>query len=422
MKRIGGAVCKQRNTHEGFSRSQLSQSYKGTHGVERGRSGDKKRGTTKQKRKGGLQKRREREYRGDSIFCRACFSQVDGSLSGSCAFDVVCRFTPLARLKVTRFRSSLMAGLLLSLLLFAVQSPPIPSRPPNGDHGDSTVLGSPYPPVAVPSEQVAVSSTPSPNGTSQQLPDTIIIGVRKGGTRALIEMLSLHSDVAAAENEVHFFDWESHFERGLPWYISQMPFSRPEQITVEKTPAYFTSGKVPERIYQMNPDIKLLLILRDPTERVLSDYTQVFYNRLQKHKQYQPIETVLVKDGEINLEYKALGRSLYHQHMQNWLRFFPLENIHIVDGDQLIKDPLGEMKMVERFLNLSSQINASNFYFNKTKGFYCLRDHGRERCLHDSKGRTHPQVEPDILQKLYQFFQEPNRKFFELVGRTFNWN
>lgn len=318
-----------------------------------------------------------------------------------------------------------MAGLLLGLLLLIAQSPPIPSRPADGSWGDVNDKGGSPGSPATPGPAPVVTAIPTaagPNGTVQQLPGTIIIGVRKGGTRALIEMLSLHSQVAAAENEVHFFDWESHFEKGLPWYLSQMPFSQPEQLIVEKTPAYFTSSKVPERIYRMNPDIKLLLILRDPTERVLSDYTQVFYNRLQKHKHYQPIETVLVKDGEVNLEYKALGRSLYYQHMQNWLRFFPLENIHLVDGDQLIRDPLPEMKMVERFLNLTPQINASNFYFNKTKGFYCLRDHGRERCLHDSKGRAHPRVEPAILQKLYRFFHEPNRKFFELVGRTFDWN
>lgn len=331
--------------------------------------------------------------------------------SSSCSFNVGYSFRAFARLKSSRVRTSLMAALLLGLLLFAIQSPPIPSRPVADG-------GPPSPPTSPPADN---GTTSHPNGTLQQLPHIIIIGVRKGGTRALIEMLSLHSSVAAAQNEVHFFDWESHFQRGLPWYLSQMPYAFPEQVTVEKTPAYFTSSKVPKRIHQMNPNIKLLLILRDPTERVLSDYTQVFYNRLQKHKRYQPIESVLVKDGEINLGYKALNRSLYYVHMQNWLQHFPLESIHIVDGDELIRDPFPEMIKVERFLKLESQINASNFYFNKTKGFYCLRDHGRERCLHDSKGRAHPHVAPAILQKLYQFFHEPNKKFFELVGRTFSW-
>ncbi|KAA8588694.1 hypothetical protein FQN60_010039 [Etheostoma spectabile] len=228
-----------------------------------------------------------------------------------------------------------MAAVLLGLLLFAMQSPPLPSRP---------MAHEGPPPTSSPTDNDETTS--HPNGTLQQLPQIIIIGVRKGGTRALIEMLSLHSAVAAAQNEVHFFDWESHFQKGLPWYLSQMPYAFPDQLTVEKTPAYFTSSKVPKRIYQMNPDIKLLLILRDPTGRVLSDYTQVFYNRLQKHKRYQPIESVLVKDGEINLGYKALNRSLYYVHMQNWLQYFPLESIHMVDGDELIRDPFLEMKKI----------------------------------------------------------------------------
>lgn len=201
-----------------------------------------------------------------------------------------------------------------------------------------------------------------------------------------------------------------------------MPFSYPHQITVEKTPAYFTSPEVPERVYNMNQSMRLLLILRDPSERVLSDYTQVFYNHMQKHKPYPSIEQFLIKDGELNVDYKAINRSLYYIHMQNWLKYFPLDHIHIVDGDKLIKDPFPEIEKVERFLKLSPQINASNFYFNKTKGFYCLRDSGRERCLHESKGRAHPQVDTRLLEKLHEYFYEPNKKFFELVGRTFDWH
>ncbi len=114
------------------------------------------------------------------------------------------------------------------------------------------------------------------NDTTRHLPDIIIIGVRKSGTRALIEMLNLHTDVVAAPNEVHFYDWDSHYRRGVDWYVSQMPYARPGQLTVEKTPAYFTSARVPERIRRMIPDARLLLIVREPTKRLLSDYTQVF--------------------------------------------------------------------------------------------------------------------------------------------------
>ncbi|XP_056624885.1 heparan sulfate glucosamine 3-O-sulfotransferase 1 [Triplophysa dalaica] len=256
---------------------------------------------------------------------------------------------------------------------------------------------------------------------AQRLPDIIVIGVRKGGTRALIEMLKLHGSVVAAQNEVHFFDWDSHYQRGLDWYRSQMPLALPGQLTVEKTPAYFTSVKAPERVLRMKPDVKLLLIVRDPTIRLLSDYTQVFHNQLEKHKRPLPLDTLLMRDGELNSNYKPLNRSLYHVHLERWLAVFPVDSIHLVDGDALIQDPLAEVKKVEKFLQLEPQINASNFYFNATRGFYCLRARGRDRCLHGSKGRKHPPVSPEILQKLYEYFREPNRMFFELVGRTFDW-
>merc|ERR1719357_1749285 len=65
-----------------------------------------------------------------------------------------------------------------------------------------------------------------PNSESfgeRKLPSCIIIGVRKGGTRALLEMLSLHPVVRMAAQEVHFFDNATNYARGYPWYLSQMP-------------------------------------------------------------------------------------------------------------------------------------------------------------------------------------------------------
>ncbi|TFK05958.1 acetylcholine receptor subunit gamma [Platysternon megacephalum] len=315
-----------------------------------------------------------------------------------------------------------MASLLLGALLLIVQPHIVPSRPAVISKAEATSQSVQKELLKKTVFKNDLKGNIHFNGSFQQLPQTIIIGVRKGGTRALLEMLSLHPDIAAAESEVHFFDWEDHYGNGLQWYMNQMPFSYPHQITVEKTPAYFTSLKVPERVYNMNQSMRLLLILRDPSERVLSDYTQVFYNHVQKHKPYPSIEEFLIKDGELNVDYKAINRSLYYFHMQNWLKYFPLDRIHIVDGDKLIKDPFPEIEKVERFLRLSPQINASNFYFNKTKGFYCLRDSGRERCLHESKGRAHPHVDSHLLDKLHEYFHEPNRKFFELVGRTFDWH
>jgi len=53
-------------------------------------------------------------------------------------------------------------------------------------------------------------------GRTRKLPDAIIIGVKKGGTRALLEFLKVHPDIRAPGPEIHFFDRQHH--KGLDWY------------------------------------------------------------------------------------------------------------------------------------------------------------------------------------------------------------
>jgi hypothetical protein len=73
--------------------------------------------------------------------------------------------------------------------------------------------------------------------------------------------------------------------------------------------------------------------------------------------------------------------------------------------------PLSATKGIER------RINRNNFYFNETKGFYCLRtEMGESKCLRETKGRRHPDVDPKVVSQLRKFFAEHNQRFYELVG------
>ncbi|KAK8766705.1 hypothetical protein V5799_006523 [Amblyomma americanum] len=111
----------------------------------------------------------------------------------------------------------------------------------------------------------------------KRLPSALIIGVKKAGTRALLEFLRLHPDVRATGPETHFFD--RHYNRGIEWYRIQMPLTLPDQITMEKTPSYFVTREVPARIRAMRPDVRLLVVVRDPVTRALSDYAQTASKR-----------------------------------------------------------------------------------------------------------------------------------------------
>lgn len=107
--------------------------------------------------------------------------------------------------------------------------------------------------------------------------------------------------------------------------------------------------------------------------------------------------------------------------MLQWLEVFSRNQILIVNGDRLIEDPVSEVQKIESFLGLESKITRDNFYFNQTKGFYCLKTNGSERCLRESKGRKHPRVDPIVVSKLRKFFNDHNQRLYELIGEELGW-
>ena len=56
-----------------------------------------------------------------------------------------------------------------------------------------------------------------------------------------------------------------------------MPSSRPDQVVIEKTPSYFITTKAPRRVWLMSSQTKLIVVVRDPVRRAISDYAQVIY-------------------------------------------------------------------------------------------------------------------------------------------------
>ncbi|GIY56267.1 heparan sulfate glucosamine 3-O-sulfotransferase 5 [Caerostris darwini] len=258
--------------------------------------------------------------------------------------------------------------------------------------------------------------------TKRRLPQCIIIGARKCGTRALLEFLNLHPMIQKATEEIHFFDDDEKYALGLDWYRRRMPYSFSGQITVEKSPAYFITPSVPERIRLMNPSVKLLLIVRDPVTRLISDYAQLASNKARKERSLASFEElVLGSDGSVNLGYKAVRIGMYSLFFPRWLRTFPRDQIHIVDGDNLIVDPFQEIQKIENFLGLGHRVLKKNFYYNETKGFFCVRNATADKCLNDSKGRKHPNVSSEVVSTLRMFYAPHNQHFFKQAGVTFNW-
>ncbi|KAM6299303.1 heparan sulfate glucosamine 3-O-sulfotransferase 4 [Aegotheles albertisi] len=261
----------------------------------------------------------------------------------------------------------------------------------------------------------------TPDYGEKRLPQALIIGVKKGGTRALLEAIRAHPDVRAVGTEPHFFD--RNYEKGLEWYRNVMPKTLDGQITMEKTPSYFVTNEAPRRIHSMAKDTKLIVVVRNPVTRAISDYTQT----LSKKPEIPTFEVLAFKNrtlGLIDASWSAIRIGIYALHLENWLQYFPLSQILFVSGERLITDPAGEMAKVQDFLGLKRIVTEKHFYFNKTKGFPCLKkpeDSSAPRCLGKSKGRTHPKIDPDVIHRLRKFYKPFNVMFYQMTGQDFQW-
>ncbi|XP_066120389.1 heparan sulfate glucosamine 3-O-sulfotransferase 3B1 isoform X1 [Saccopteryx bilineata] len=112
----------------------------------------------------------------------------------------------------------------------AVHDPPALATSPDGTFPRLPLQAAPAAPLAAGKERAASQEEQSPEAPdypspitsffsgsgSKQLPQAIIIGVKKGGTRALLEFLRVHPDVRAVGAEPHFFD--RSYDKGLAWY------------------------------------------------------------------------------------------------------------------------------------------------------------------------------------------------------------
>ncbi|XP_037547129.1 heparan sulfate glucosamine 3-O-sulfotransferase 3A1 [Nematolebias whitei] len=257
---------------------------------------------------------------------------------------------------------------------------------------------------------------------SKKMPQALIIGVKKGGTRALLEFLRVHPDIRAVGAEPHFFD--RNYDHGLDWYRDLMPKTLEGQITMEKTPSYFVTREAPARISAMSRDTKLIVVVRDPVTRAISDYTQT----LSKKPDIPSFESLTFKNrttGLIDTSWSAIQIGIYAKHLDNWLQYFPMDQILFVSGERLISDPAGELGRVQDFLGLKRIITDKHFYFNQTKGFPCLKKaegSSKPHCLGKTKGRTHPNIDPEVVQRLRDFYRPFNMKFYQMTGRFFGWD
>ncbi|CAF96230.1 unnamed protein product, partial [Tetraodon nigroviridis] len=230
------------------------------------------------------------------------------------------------------------------------------------------------------------------------------------GLRRLPKLqLLLLSPAEAQSRSPHLLSW------------SLMPKALDGQIVMEKTPRYFVTVETPARVHAMSQDVKLIVVVRDPVTRAISDYTQI----ISKTPDIPPFESLAFKN-------RSTDRRTVEPTVDRSVRpapgalagLFPKTQIHLVSGERLISDPSGELGRVQDFLGLQRIITDKHFYFNKTKGFPCLKKpegSSKPHCLGKTKGRTHAFIDPEVMWRLRDFYRPHNQRFYQMAGQDFGW-
>ena len=252
----------------------------------------------------------------------------------------------------------------------------------------------------------------------RRTPQAILIGAAKSGTYALMAFLDMHPYIVAKAGDLPYFD--KNFEKGTNWFRDKMPLSHSNQITMSKFASYFFQEEVPERIYSYNSSVKLLLIIRDPIDRALSNYAQgVIVARIKKLKKVSFEEQVTMEgSNEINMTNKNIIRGLYANYLPMWLKRFPRNQLHIIDGDMLIKNPYQELHQVEQFLSIPTYFDQKMFNYSEKKKFYCRVDEqGKDNCMKGTKGRKHIEISDDLRRRLTDCFRESTQQLKHITGK-----
>ena len=265
------------------------------------------------------------------------------------------------------------------------------------------------------------ASTPSPCGKS--LPSAILIGGQRTGASAISKFLvSLNKHIKGPIQETHFFDSENYI-RGFSYYQDLMPESCPGDVVIDLNPGYFSSPLVLDRMYQWKPNLKLLLALREPVTRALSEYLSETALNSSDNQPSAPVHHTfqeLARGNQthpIKETFLPVQHSLYDVSLDRWLHLYPLHQFHIVDSDNFIRHPVAELKAIEAFLGLKSEIDNSMFVFNSSTGYYCLH---QRQCGH-TVGHSHHTPDAHFLQQMVAFFKPHMIKLHQLIGQKLSW-
>jgi len=262
-----------------------------------------------------------------------------------------------------------------------------------------------------------------PTSGSRILPDFLIIGGQKCGTTSLYYNLVSHPCVIPSLfKEIRYFD--INYRKGEYWYRAHFPSKQgmdlaggsqgDRVVTGEASPSYIFNPHAPRRIKELLPDVRLILMLRNPVDRAYSHY----YHSVRYWGEKLSFADAVEQEAErLNGEYEKLlndenyhsrnrirysytTRGIYANQLACWLEIFTLSQILILKSEDYKSHPEGTYRRVFDSLGLPEWKVPYSRDYNIAK---------------------YPPMDPVIKERLYEFFEPHNKRLYELVGRDFRW-
>lgn len=248
------------------------------------------------------------------------------------------------------------------------------------------------------------------------LPSFFLVGAMKSGTSSLFSHLCGHGRILRPyRKETHYFDIGRRAGKTLNWYRAHFPLrtvAGSNAITGEATPDYSFEPGIAEEIKALNPDARIIFILRNPIDRAISHY----FHEVRMGRETLPIEKAFalekerlaaaVEAGEAGVETLShaayFGRGQYYPQVARYISLFGRENVLVCGSRELFDEPGGCVAKVVDFLNLPQE---------PARKTYPVRN----------KGGTRDDVPPSLRDRLARDFVPHNERLRELLGRRLDW-
>ncbi len=234
-------------------------------------------------------------------------------------------------------------------------------------------------------------------------PTFLCIGVQKAGTTSLIKYLNQNEEVFMKEIESHFFDETEPTKTNIKKY--EDTFETNKLIIGEKTPSYNYLQYAIDRIYNYDPNIKLILILREPISRAFSQYNMNLNRNNKTLKDVNELQIMMDFEKEETVQLSELKSN---------------GNYYIIRGkyDEIITYILSKFSRENLFIGIAEEIKANKYIYNDIFKFLGAKPLNKINENFDTHIMTYTKKIPKILEKkLYYIYKEHNERLYKILGR-----